>query len=117
MFGSTTSLAERPDLHPVHRANALLRSALLNETAPFPRTDFVQAFNMIAGPADGAVGIAYPTSLVARLNALDIGTHASAGIRIPLSFAAQPAPAEAGDLAPPAKREWPCRRRCRSGLG
>ncbi len=30
MFGSTTSLAERPDLHPVHRANALLRSALLN---------------------------------------------------------------------------------------
>ncbi len=62
---------------------------------------------MIAGPADGAVGIAYPTSLVARLNALDIGTHASAGIRIPLSFAAQPAPAEAHDLAPPAKREGP----------
>ena len=30
MFGSTTPLAERPDWHPVHRANALLRSALLN---------------------------------------------------------------------------------------
>jgi len=79
MFGSTTPLAERPDLHPVHRANALLRSALLNETAPFARTDFLQDFDAIAGPADGPVGIAYPTSLVARLNALDIGTAAAAG--------------------------------------
>jgi len=103
MFGSTTPLAERPDLHPVHRANALLRSALLNETAPFARGDFLQDFDAIAGPADGPVGIAYPTSLVERLNALDIGTSAVAGIRIPLSFAAQPAPDGAGDPPPPAE--------------
>jgi hypothetical protein len=102
MFGSTTPLAERPDLHPVHRANALLRSALLNEAAPFPRAGFPQAFNAIAGPADGSVGIAYPRSLVARLNALDIGIDASAGLRLPLGFVSEGgAPAEAGDLAPP----------------
>ncbi len=105
MFGSTTPLAERPDLHPVHRANALLRSALLNETAPFARADFLQDFDTIAGAADGPVGIAYPTSLVERLNVLDVGTAAVAGIRIPLSFVAQPAPDRAGDPSPPAEIE------------
>ena len=103
MFGSTTPLAERPDLHPVHRANALLRSALLNETAPFARADFLQDFDAIAGPADGPVGIAYPTSLVARLNALDIGTASAAGIRIPLGFATQPGGEDAGVVSPPAE--------------
>ena len=103
MFGSTTPLAERPDLHPVHRANALLRSALLNETAPFARADFLQDFDAIAGPADGPVGIAYPTSLVARLNALDIGTASAAGIRIPLGFATQPGEKDAGVVSPPAE--------------
>src|SRR6476469_3180609 len=103
MFGSTTPLAERPDLHPVHRANALLRSALLNETAPFARAAFLQDFDAIAGPADGPVGIAYPTSLVARLNALDIGTASAAGIRIPLGFATQPGGEDAGVVSPPAE--------------
>ena len=103
MFGSTTPLAERPDLHPVHRANALLRSALLNETAPFARADFLQDFDAIAGPADGPVGIAYPTSLVARLNALDIGTASAAGIRIPLGFATQGGGEDAGVVSPPAE--------------
>src|SRR5262249_33175613 len=86
MFGSTTPVGERPDLHPVHRANALLRSALLRETAPVPDFDFSQDFDAIAGPEDGGVGIAYPTSLVERLNALDIGTRLQSGIRLPLSF-------------------------------
>lgn len=103
MFGSTTPLAERPDLHPVHRANALLRSALLNEAASYAKPGFTQAFDAIAGPEDGPIGIACPQSLVARLNALDIGLQA--GIRVPLSFASSPALDDIGDLALPAKDE------------
>jgi len=101
MFGSTTPLTERPDLHPVHRANALLRSALLSEAASFAKPGFTQAFDAIAGPEDGPIGIACPQSLVARLNALDIGLQA--GIRVPLSFASSPALDDVGDLALPAK--------------
>lgn len=103
MFGSTTPLAERPDLHPVHRANALLRSALLNEAASYAKREFTQTFDAIAGPEDGPIGIACPQSLVARLNALDIGLQA--GIRVPLSFAAQPVLDNVNDLALPAKNE------------
>ena len=103
MFGSTTPLAERPDLHPVHRANALLRSALLNEAASYAKPEFTQTFDAIAGPEDGPIGIACPQSLVARLNALDIGLQA--GIRVPLSFAAQPVLDNVSDLALPAKNE------------
>ena len=104
MFGSTTPLTERPDLHPVHRANALLRSALLSEAASFAKPGFTQAFDAIAGPEDGPIGIACPQSLVARLNALDIGLQ-DRGIRVPLSFAAPPALDDVGDLALPAKDE------------
>ena len=46
-----------------------------------PGQIYLQDFDAIAGPADGPVGIAYPTSLVARFNALDIGIAATAGIR------------------------------------
>ncbi len=105
MFGSTTPLAERPDWHPVHRANAMLRSALLNEAASFTKPGFTQPFDAIAGPDDGPIGIACPQSLVARLNALDIGLQGSAGIRVPLSFAAQPVLDDASDLALPARDE------------
>jgi hypothetical protein len=105
MFGSTTPLAERPDWHPVHRANALLRSALLNEAASFAKPGFTQPFDAIAGPEDGPIGIACPQSLVARLNALDISLHRSAGIRVPLTFAAQPVLDDVSDLALPAKNK------------
>ena len=103
MFGSTTPLTERPDLHPVHRANALLRSALLNEAAFFPKPGLTQPFDAIAGTPDGPVGIAYPQSLVARLNALDFGVEGTSGIRVPLSVrAAEPVFEDMSDLALPA---------------
>ena len=89
MFGSTTPPTERPDWHPVHRANAMLRSALMAEVA-FAKPGFTQPFDPIAGPEDGPIGIACPQSLVARLNALDMGLEGTAGIRVPLSFAAPP---------------------------
>jgi hypothetical protein len=100
MFGSTTPVSE----HPVHRANAMLRSALMRE-ASFPRPDFVQDFAAIAGPDDGPIGIAYPQSLVARLNSLDVGIETSAGIRVPLSFIAEPLADEAVDPATRAKED------------
>jgi len=103
MFGSTTPLTERPDLHPVHRANALLRSALLNEAAFFPKPGLTQPFDAIAGTPDGPVGIAYPQSLVARLNALDFAIEGTSGIRVPLSVrAAEPVFEDMSDLALPA---------------
>ena len=77
MIGSTTPVAERPDWHPVHRANALLRSALLNAAAPFPdpaeefdRTSFATA--LITGMIESPVKFTCPQSLVARLNALAV---------------------------------------------
>jgi hypothetical protein len=103
MFGSTTPLTERPDLHPVHRANAMLRSALLSEAASFAKPGFTQAFDAIAGPEDGPIGIACPQSHVARLDALDIGLQA--GMRVPLGFASPPALNDVGDLVLPAKDE------------
>ena len=92
MIVSTTPLSERPDWHPVHRANAMLRSALLNETAFFPKPGLTQPFDAIAGTPDGPVGIAYPQSLVARLNALDFGVEGTSGIRVPLSVRATEPP-------------------------
>jgi hypothetical protein len=89
MFGSTP-LSERPDWHPVHRANAMLRSALLNEAASFPHLGLIEPFDAIAGTEDDQIAIAYPESLVARLNELDIGIEGAGSIRVPLSFAADP---------------------------
>ncbi len=89
MFGSTP-LSQRPDWHPVHRANAMLRSALLNEAASFHHLGLTEPFDAIAGTEDGPIGIAYPQSLVARLNDLDVGIEGAGSIRVPLSFAAEP---------------------------
>lgn len=81
MIGSTTPVAERPDWHPVHRANALLRSALLNAAAPFSdpaeeldRTSFATA--LITGMIESPVKVTCPQSLVARLNALAVSEDA-----------------------------------------
>jgi hypothetical protein len=106
MFGSTP-LSERPYWHPVHRANAILRSALLNEAASFSHLGLTEPFDAIVGTEDGPIGIAYPQSLVARLNDLDVGIEVAGSIRVPLSLAAEPVTEpildDAGDVAPSAK--------------
>ena len=84
MIGSTTPVAERPDWHPVHRANALLRSALLNAAAPFPdpAEDFDRASlaaPSITGVIEGQIRVTYPQSLAARLNALAVKEDAFSG--------------------------------------
>lgn len=95
MIGSTTSLAERPDWHPVHRANALLRSALLNSAAPSePSEEFEDSglpgpSHAIPGLVGGPLRISYPRSLVARLNALALN---EAAFRLPVSAAPEPNP-------------------------
>ncbi len=88
MMGSTTPVAERPDWHPVHRANALLRSALLNAAAPFPHpTEDVDRAIPAAPPfaslIEGKVKIICPQSLVARLNALAVNEDAFAASKLP----------------------------------
>jgi hypothetical protein len=76
MIGSTTPVAERPDWHPVHQANALLRAALLSSThpsEPFEDRQGVETLSCaIASVMKGPVSITYPTSLAARLDALAV---------------------------------------------
>jgi hypothetical protein len=106
MFGSTP-LSERPEWHLVHRANPILRSALLNEAASFSHLGLNEPFDAIVGTEDGPIGITYPQSLVTRLNDLDVGIEGAGSIRVPSSFAAEPGTEpifdDGGDVAPSAK--------------
>jgi hypothetical protein len=73
MHGRTTPLAERPDWHPVHRANALLEAAMLStaHAEPFEDQQSVESLSRaIASVMDGPVEITYPVPLSARLDAL-----------------------------------------------
>jgi hypothetical protein len=83
MFSSTKPSAERPDWHPVHRANALLRWALLNTSAPSAAPlQELSRINLDApwgGIEPGA--ISHPGSLTERLSALSIREEALAGSR------------------------------------
>ena len=76
MIGSSTPLAEQPDWHPVHRANAMLRAALLSSTHPSePAEDLPSVESLsraIESVMEGPVRITYPTSLAARLDALAV---------------------------------------------
>ncbi|MGH6736622.1 MAG: hypothetical protein ACRECX_11165 [Methyloceanibacter sp.] len=68
MMSSTMPLAERLDWHPVHRANALLRRALLNSAAISPDPAEIWDDRMMrpahafTGLAHGPVSITYPAS-------------------------------------------------------
>lgn len=76
MIGSTTPVAEQPDRHPVHRANELLRAALLTpDHAAEPSADWHSVESLscaIASVMGGPVRITYPASLAERLDALAI---------------------------------------------
>ena len=66
MFSSTTPSAEQPDWHPVHRANALLRSALLNSgelsAAPSQELGRISLDAPWGGIAIEPAGITFPGS-------------------------------------------------------
>jgi len=76
MIGSSTPLAEQPDWHPVHRANAMLRAALLSSTHPSEPAEDLPSVESLSRAIDsvmeGPVSITYPTSLAARLDALAV---------------------------------------------
>ena len=73
MISSTMPLAGRLDWHPVHRASALLRRALLSSTATSPDPaevwdDPTLRYNPApTGLEDGSTSITYPASLAAML--------------------------------------------------
>ena len=77
MIGSSTPLAEQPDWHPVHRANAMLRAALLSSTHPSEPAEDLPSVELLSraieSVMEGPVSITYPTSLAARLDALAVG--------------------------------------------
>ena len=72
MFGSATPVA----VHPVHRANAVLRAALLSSTSPSDpsedRHNVDSLSRAIQTVMQGPVSISFPKSLVERLEALNI---------------------------------------------
>src|SRR5262245_11672997 len=76
MIGSTTPVAEQANWHPVHRANAMLRAALLSSAhhaqpaadAPSVATLSRAIESVLRGP----VSITFPEPLAARLDALEI---------------------------------------------
>ena len=72
MFGSATPVA----VHPVHRANAVLRAALLSSTSPSDpsedRQDVELLSRAIQTVMQGPVSISFPKSLAERLEALDV---------------------------------------------
>jgi len=81
MFSSTTPSAEQPDWHPVHRANALLRSALLNSgalsAAPSQELGRISLDAPWGGIAIEPAGITFPGSLSERFNALAVREEAT----------------------------------------
>lgn len=76
MIGSSTPLAEQPNWHPVHRANAMLRAALLSSTHPSKPSEDLPSVELLSraieSVMEGPVGITFPTSLAARLDALAV---------------------------------------------
>jgi hypothetical protein len=73
MSGQFTPLAETPDWHPVHRANALLQAALLS-SAQAESSQERHGVEMLSHAIDsvmrGPVSITYPVPLAVRLDAL-----------------------------------------------
>jgi hypothetical protein len=73
MSGQPTPVAETPDWHPVHRANALLQAALLS-SAHAESTQNRQSVETLSHAIDsvmrGPVNITYPVPLAVRLDAL-----------------------------------------------
>lgn len=73
MNGQPTPLAEMPDWHPVHRANALLHAAMLSSAYGEPSQDRHSVDSLshaIASVMRGPVSITYPVPQTARLDAL-----------------------------------------------
>jgi hypothetical protein len=73
MSGQPTPLAEAPDWHPVHRANALLQAAMLSAAYAEPSQDRQNVESLsdaIASVMREKVSITYPVPLAARLDAL-----------------------------------------------
>src|SRR5215472_9538095 len=81
MFSSTTPSAEQSDWHPVHRANALLRSALVNSGAPSAAPSQELGRISLDAPWGGiaieSAGITFPGSLFERFNALAVREEAT----------------------------------------
>jgi len=73
MSGQSTPLAETPDWHPVHRANALLQAAMLSSAHAEPSQDRENVESLsdaIASVMREKVSITYPVPLAVRLDAL-----------------------------------------------
>ena len=83
MFGSATPVA----VHPVHRANAVLRAALLSSTSASDPADDPQGVESLSRAIQtvmqGPVSITFPKSLAERLDALE-GDDAFPSFALPL---------------------------------
>jgi hypothetical protein len=80
MIGSTTPVAGQANWHPVHRANAMLRAALLSSTRtsePAVESDGTEVLSeAVESVMRGPVEISFPQPLAARLDALGLDDDA-----------------------------------------
>ena len=81
MTGSSTPLTDQPDWHPVHRANAMLRAALLNSTfsperlGAIEESDSPSLFDDAIEPARDPGARAYQLSLIDTTEALTLSLN------------------------------------------
>ncbi|HUU65999.1 MAG TPA: hypothetical protein VMW57_01795 [Methyloceanibacter sp.] len=92
MISSTLPLVEQPDWHPVHRATALLRQALLTSAASRPHPAEIwgdRMYRLDPAPVElvnGPVSMAPPASLQALLGLLPVDDNAAA-CQSPVTYA------------------------------
>jgi hypothetical protein len=109
MIGSTTPVAEQANWHPVHRANAMLRAALLSSAhhaqpaadAPSVATLSRAIESVLRGP----VSITFPEPLAARLDALEIKEDAFPAFETLVEEQRRQEAPDAGDVAEQATAE------------
>jgi len=99
MFSSSTPPADQPDRHPVHRANALLHSALRGAplAAPSEELKRIKLDAPWGGLAVEPAEIPYARSLTERPNALSRSEESIAASRLEMGALPEPKP-EATDI-------------------
>ncbi len=92
MISSTLPLVEQPNWHPVHRANALLRQALLTSAAPRPDPAEIwgeRMYRLDPAPIElvnGPVSMAPPATLQTLLGLLPVDEDIAA-CQSPVTYA------------------------------
>jgi hypothetical protein len=110
MIGSTPPAAEQANWHPVHRANAILRAALLSSARPVePDAETPNAESLSQAAESvlrGPVSITFPQPLAARLDALEIEEDAFPAFEALVEEHRREASPDRGDMTDEISQDW-----------